>query len=111
MVWFVCINLDEIIQNADNQRVRAFETIEPFGCDYPDIEGFDKDSSMLLDFHFIDVAEVHMPHVDLWTCEYIYEIEISKDRGWIECWFNGFCMRVASKRLQVDEPRIVKKDK
>lgn len=86
-------------------------TIEPFGCDYPDIEEYDKDSAMILDFHFVDVVEVHMPHVNLWSPEYVYEIEISKDRDWIECWFNGFCMRVASKRLQVDKPRVIKKDK
>ena len=61
--------------NFHNSKIRSFYwdrakrtfsvTIKPFGCDYPDIEGFDKDSSMLLDFYFVDVAEVHMPHVDL----------------------------------------------
>lgn len=84
-------------------------TIDLIGCDFSQLEGYNYHDNVLLEFHFTKVAEVHMPHVDMWNCEYIYEIEISKDRNWLECWFNGFCMRVVSERLRVEKPRIIKK--
>lgn len=94
--------------NWDRDSSTFTVSVEPIGYS-PTIEGDGKDTSIILDFHFIRCIEIHMPNVDLWSPEYVYEIEISKDRNWIECWFNGFSLRVTSERLKVDKPRFIKK--
>ena len=83
-------------------------TVDLIGCDFSKLEDFDYESTVLLDLHFVGCIDIHMPNVDF-MCPYIYEIEISKNHKLIECWFNGYPIRVTSKRLQVDKPRIIKK--
>ena len=82
-------------------------TVEPIGFS-PEIEGEGDDVMILLDLHFEDCFDIHMPNMDL-TAPYINEIEISKDRKCIECWFNGYPIRVTSHRLRVDKPRFIKR--
>lgn len=84
-------------------------TVEPIGCDYPDIDGCKEDTTILLDFHFLGCIEIHMPNVDTWNSEYIYEVEISKNQNCIECWFNGYPIRITSEKLKVDKPRVIHK--
>lgn len=82
-------------------------TVDLIGCDFSKLEDFDYESTVLLDLHFEGCIDIHMPNVDF-MCPYIYEIEISKSHKMIECWFNGYPIRVTSKRLRVDKPRVIK---
>lgn len=91
-----------------DRETRTFTvTVLPVGCIFPQIEGWDGESTLLLDFHFEDCIEIHMPNAELGEADYIYEIEISKSRGYLECWFNGYPIRVTSERLRVDKPRFL----
>lgn len=80
--------------------------VEPLGFS-PDIDGWDGESTILLDFHFEGCIEVHMNHLDLWSPQYISEISISKVKGGLECWFDGYPIMVCSERLRVDKPRYI----
>lgn len=94
----------------DKDKKTFTVTIELYGCDYPNIEWRDSKSTVLLDFHFEDCIEIHMNHVDLHSQQIIQEIEISKFNDYIECCFNGYPIRVTSKRLRINKPRVANKN-
>lgn len=88
--------------DADKRTVKV--TVEPLGCSYEKLKRWTPDKTVLLDFIFIDVLEIYSNcPVD----NYITEIEISKYNGYLECWFNGYCIRITSKRLRFGRPRLV----
>lgn len=94
----------------DRDKREFIVSVELFGCGIPDNIGWDRNSSVILDFHFVDCLNLHMPEMDMYGAPYILEIEISKSKEWLECWFNGYPIRVTCDRLRVDKPRIIKKD-
>ncbi|GCB35200.1 hypothetical protein [Bacteroides faecalis] len=59
-------------------------SVELIGCGFPELEGWDGDAPVILDFHFEGCVEVHMPNVDLWSPQYIYEIGISIYNKYLE---------------------------
>lgn len=77
-------------------------TVEPIGY-FPNIEGEARDLAPLLDFHFENVINVKMDY----NGERIYSIAFSIYNKWLECWFNGCCIRVTGERVRVDKPRFV----
>ena len=83
-------------------------TLELCGCDFSKLEGKKKEDSVLLDFNFEGCIDIHMLDVDPWNM-YLMEIEMSIYNGFIQCWFNGPAIRITSRRLRVDKPRIVAK--
>lgn len=74
------------------------------------IEGFDCDDTILLDFIFKDCSEIDIP--DFATRDYwqIDEIELIKVKNELECWFNGYPIKVTCRRLRVEKPRLAKED-
>lgn len=96
--------------NWDRDKKEFVVSVELIGCAFPKIEGWDGDAPVILDFHFKDCIEIHMPNVDMWGAPYIFEIEISRSRDMIECWFDGYTIRITSHRLRVDKPRIINKE-
>lgn len=74
------------------------------------IDGFDDEDTILLDFHFEDWIEIHIP--EFTSCDYweINELEIIKVNDHLECWFHGHAIRIKSYRLRVDKPRLAKED-
>lgn len=88
----------------DNEKKVMTVTVEPIGYG-ADIEGDAKDKRPLLSFHFEDCIDVEMHMNNVY--EHIYEIEISRFKQFIECWFNGVGIRVTSRSLRVDKPRFV----
>ncbi len=93
--------IKSFLWNAQERTVIV--SIEPIGY-APDIDGLEDGKIPLLDFHFLNVFEVHM---DLYVDNFINEIEISNKRGYLQCWFNGYGINIISERLRVEPPRFV----
>lgn len=94
----------------DRDKREFVVSVELIGCAFPEIDGWNGDAPVILDFHFEDCIEIHMPNVDTCGAPYILEIEISRIRDMIECWFNGYPIRITCYRLCVDKPRIINKE-
>lgn len=83
-------------------------TVNLIGCRFPESLGIiDKTKDVLLDLHFVGFPTLTMNQVELNSWQYITEIEITNVRKFLECWFNGYAIKVASERLIVDKPRVV----
>ena len=89
----------------DNETLEFTVTVDLVGYGFYKGE-IDKNLQPLLDFHFKDCDEIKMDMVDMYA-GFINEIEISRDRDYLECWFNGICVGVSCRRLCVDKPRFV----
>lgn len=76
-------------------------TVKPDGYNSERADKLFKEELPLLDFKFIDVCEIKM---NTSLPYYIDKIEISKYNGFLECWFNGYGIRVTSRRLCVAKP-------
>ena len=87
--------------NMDFKENSITVTVKPDGYDSEKADQLFKDRQPLLDFKFIDVCEIKM---NTSLPYYIDEIEISKYNGFLECWFNGYGIRVTSRRLCVAKP-------
>jgi len=79
------------------------------GCDFYKLKDYDSNSKVILDLHFEKCLEVHMPNVSLCNSQYIYEIGMSIHNGYLECWFDGYPIKITSERLRVDHPRVLLK--